>query len=327
MKLQTSATLFVALSLVSLACSFNLPVLAQDKVDGPSVEDLQKSKERGLFIEQPSYVRKAVDKSTKVEASLAPAKLPAKTAEPKAATATSKPAQVKASTNQAKPHVAAVKSPSKVASHKGSPAKPKPVHHTINIIESQVAKNEPPSSVQTVAYDADAIIDAWLNKTGKTPRYKDGEKMEINVKAHRDCNVTIYDYDGKGKLTQIFPNNYQQTSLVKSGQTVSIGGAESEFEYQLSVTPGQKKVNESIFVFAYPVAEAPLSIAMNPTSDSPFRSADMTPEAYRKLVNESKVFFARDVKILPKNKSTVKTVAADTGAAPNKIELSLTIEK
>jgi hypothetical protein len=44
MKLQTSATLFVALSLVSLACSFNLPVLAQDKVDGPSVEDLKNPK-------------------------------------------------------------------------------------------------------------------------------------------------------------------------------------------------------------------------------------------------------------------------------------------
>lgn len=326
MKLQTSATLFVALSLVSLATCFNLPVLADDKVDGPSVEDLQKSKERGLFIEQPSYVRKAVNKATKVEASVEPTKQPAKTIETKTAAATSK-APVKVSTTQAKPKVAATKASSKVASHKGTIAKPKPVHHTVNIIESQVAKNEPPADIQTVAYDADAIIDAWLNKTGKTPRYKDGEKMEINVKAHRDCNVTIYDYDGKGKLTQIFPNNYQQSSLVKSGQTVSIGGAESEFEYQLSVTPGQKKVNESIFVFAYPVAEAPLSIAMNTSTNSPFRSADMTPEAYRKLVNESKVFFARDVKILPKNKSSVKTIAADTGAAPNKIELSLTIEK
>ncbi len=68
---------------------------------------------------------------------------------------------------------------------------------------------------------------------------------------------------------------------------------------------------------------------MNRPSDSPFRSAEMTPEEYRKLVNQSKVFFSREVKVMPKAHGSVISVAnvTESTTAPNKIELSLMVEK
>lgn len=285
------------------------------RAEGPSVDEMKKSSDRGLFLGQPAWVKPAATQ-------------PAQPAVKSNKDATPAPAPKKApitKVSTAKPTVH--KSAGKVVvakTKKSSPA-------TVQLVKNQNANTTGSAHVQTVAYDSDTIITAWLNKPGNSPKYRDGEKMEINVKASRDCNVTIYDYDGKGKLTQIFPNQFQPNTAVKSGETVTIGGPDSEFDYQLSIQPGEHKVNERIFIFAYPTSETPLSIAMNKPDNSPFRSAEMTPEEYRKLVNQSKVFFSREVKILPKNKSQavgeIKTVAQESVAAPNKIELSLTIEK
>lgn len=287
------------------------------RAEGPSVDEMKKSSDRGLFLGQPAWVKPSPSQPA------TPSQPAPKAKEASAAPTTKKAPVTKVSTGKA---INSHKSAAKVIVAKSKKSTPA----TVQLVKNQNA-NTGSAHVQTVAYDADTIITAWLNKPGNAPKYRDGEKMEINVKASRDCNVTIYDYDGKGKLTQIFPNQFQPNTAVKSGETVTIGGPDSEFDYQLSIQPGEHKVNERIFIFAYPTSEAPLQVAMNKPENSPFRSAEMTPEEYRKLVNQSKVFFSREVKIVPKNKSQavgeIKTVAQESVAAPNKIELSLTIEK
>lgn len=191
-----------------------------------------------------------------------------------------------------------------------------------------------------------SIINVWLDKKGAAPQYKNGEKMQISVSAVQECNVMIFDFDGHGKLTQLYPNEYQQKTLLKAGETITFGGTDSPFDYQVSLPKGQAKVKERIFVYAYPVTEKPLSIALNTEDGSPFRSGEMTLASYRKLVAESKVFFdgsngpvpsagqagERDVKIVPKNAisqtSQLKLVSNEENAPsnqPNKKEISFTI--
>jgi hypothetical protein len=320
------------LTLVALSISLCLPLsclaqaaLAQEGSTGtarnePTAEELKHSKERGLFIEQPEWMTKKQPAATR----------PATTKSAVTKSAVTKPAATVQPVHKTAPvqKIEPAKTPVSNAMPKKSTsfhtkiAKDKPntgSHITV------VATQKPTSTIQTVADECDAIITAWLNKPGNSPKYKDGEKMEVNVKASRDCNITIYDYDGKGKLTQIFPNAYQQNSLVRGGETLTIGGPDSQFDYQVSVQPGESKVSERIFIFAYPSNEAPLSIAMTRTSDGPFRSAEVTPEQYRKLVNESKVFFSREVKVVPKGHAGVKPVSMES--SPNKLELPLEIEK
>jgi hypothetical protein len=165
-----------------------------------------------------------------------------------------------------------------------------------------------------------AVVTAWLNKPGASPKYKVGEKMQINITASSDCNVVVLDYDGHGKLTQIFPNEYQSNGFVKAGESVAIGGPDSPFDYQVGGRGGAEK----IFVYAYPQSsENPLTVAMAPAENSPFRSAEMTIEQYRDLVNKSKVFFSREVKIVPKNGA--KPVSMPSPPA-NKIELTFEVD-
>jgi len=187
-----------------------------------------------------------------------------------------------------------------------------------------------------------SIINVWLDKKGSAPQYKHGDKMKINVSASKDCNVMIFDFDGRGKLTQLYPNEYQQKTLLRAGDTITFGGADSPFDYQVSLPKGSTHSQERIFVYAYPVTEKPLSIALNTADGSPFRSGEMTLAQYKKMVAESKVFFngseqaartsgERDVKIVPKSdaaSSSFKLVSNEeekvTGQ-PNKKEVSFTI--
>jgi len=175
-------------------------------------------------------------------------------------------------------------------------------------------------SHQTVS--GDLMVKAWLNKTGNNPVYKVGEKMVINVQPSQDCNLVVFDFDGKSSLKQIFPNDYQPNGNVKGGDTINIGGPDSQFDYQVAGAGG----SERIFVYAYPSESksSPLTVAMLPASHSPFRSGEITLEQYRKLVNGSKVFFSREVKIVPK--AGARPVADTTGTAPNKLELSFHVQ-
>jgi hypothetical protein len=143
----------------------------------------------------------------------------------------------------------------------------------------------------------------------------------------------IYDFDGKGTLTQIFPNEYQKEGSVKAGDTVTIGGVSSNFEYAVSLADGSTNQEERLFIFAYPTKdEAPVSVAMTKIPSSPFRSAPMNLEQYRSLVNQSKVYFARSVTVKPKKMSIsdIQNVADninDGSNAPNKMELRFSVQK
>lgn len=208
--------------------------------------------------------------------------------------------------------------------------------HTTETAESTPHQTLTPVHVQQ---QGNMIVKAWLNKPGESPRYKDGERMEIHVTASRDCNLMIFDFDGKGKLTQIFPNQYQPNGFVKGSETVVIGGEESPFDYSAAVPRGISHVEEHLFIYAYPSdQESPISVAWNAEEKtSPFRSSELTLAEYRKLVNQSQVFFSRDVKIRPKQHMqtqapAITLVKGEPGgeeavpAAPNKVELSFLIE-
>ncbi len=199
-----------------------------------------------------------------------------------------------------------------------------PVKNTTNVVATKTANQTHSKSVSD-----DQIVTAWLNKPGDRPKYKDGEKLQVNVSANKDCNVLIFNYDGN-MLTQLFPNEYQASPLVKAGQTVAVGGEQSKFDFTAS-NDGSKATSEKIFVYAYPVDSdsAPISVAMAPIPQTPFRGTEFTPEQYRELVNQSKAFTSRRVKVTGRSQTTeLVSYTSDSGnaAAPNKIELGLSVE-
>jgi hypothetical protein len=214
--------------------------------------------------------------------------------------------------------------------------------------ENEVATHNPSSDVQNVSNTTirpeGAVVSAWLDRQGSSPKYKVGDKMVVNVTTSTDCNLVVFNYDAKGTLTQLFPNSYQPSGFVKAGESLQIGGPDSPFDYEITGKGGM----ERIFVYAYPTGtDAPITVAMNTVANSPFRSIEMPSAKYREMVNSSRVFFAREVKVVPKRMSsnaapqttptpkesttqmisnTTTTQSGGREGQPNKVELTFTVE-
>ncbi|QQR57217.1 MAG: DUF4384 domain-containing protein [Candidatus Melainabacteria bacterium] len=305
------ASSLLALTMLS-SLGFSSVAFADEKSE-PTKEEIENSKDRGLFVDPLGQAKKSTKPPVEVKTNVS--QDPVKDSKKKEV----KKTQTKVATEKTE------KTVKKVAVKKVTPAeKTAKVAAVSEKIESPIQKAS--------FVNGEQVIAAWLNKKGNSPKYKDGEKLTVTVAASQDCNLMIFNYDG-GTLTQIFPNENQSEPLLRAGETVEVGGAESSFEYQASNT-SDKPSNEKIFVYAYPVKShsAPITVAMNPVQSSPFRSAEMSLEKYRDLVNESKVFFARKVKVVPKatadGGSPLKLASLEEqGAGVNKVELSLTIEK
>jgi hypothetical protein len=282
--------------------------LADNAKDEPTAEDLKNSKERNVILLPRTGTSNPIKPETK-----------------KNSINTRSLGHTAPGRAVRKPHAAAIKASSIPIT---APSKSADGNATVVQATSGLTKGE-------------SIINVWLDKKGSAPQYKHGDKMKINVSASQDCNVMIFDYDGRGKLTQLYPNEYQQKTLLRAGDTITFGGADSPFDYQVSLPKGSSRAQERIFVYAYPVSEKPLSIALNTEDGSPFRSGEMTLSQYKKMVAESKVFFnsnaaspqvsgERDVKIVPKagtSAPSIKLVSTDDSKSgqPNKKEVSFTI--
>jgi len=290
---------------------------ARVEVEKPSKDEIKNSKDR-LYLDPVNKARanarvEAGKKEAARKAELKKAEVE-KAEKEKARTATVKTSTSKPAARTATAKTSTSKSTAKAAAK--------------STADSPLESSRPsePSLVVPATYDNnEQIIRASLNKPGKSPRYRHGEKLKVLVSAIADCNVLVFNYDGT-VLTQIFPNACQKDPLVRAGTSVEIGGARSSFDFQVSNSEKEPS-NEKIFVYAYPVkaSEKPISLAMNTVKSTPFRSTNMSLEDYRKLVKESRVFFSRSVKVVPKH--GVKPASYEEGPpAPNKIELSLIIE-
>ncbi len=297
----------LTIGLVSLSFGITLlsPAVADetesaDDVSAPTKDELKNSTNRGLHI-QPLKPKTTVKSKTE--------------SEPKTKT------DSKVTKSAKKPEATA----KKVVK---SPQLTKPANKAVTASKKSSPKKTVVTSTKPALFVSSGnIVAASLNKAGRTPRYQDGEKLKVTVRAYEDCNLMIFNYDGK-VLTQLFPNEYQTDSFIKAGARVEIGGEESKFDFCAS-NESNDSSSEKIFVYAYPAKEKakPISIAMNKAGSSPFRSTEMSLEDYRKLVNGSQTFFSRGVKVVPKKQVVEATYEeVKSSAPPNKLELSLTVD-
>ena len=308
-----ATTLTVALSLALSAGS--QAAFGQAETTGPSAQEMKNSQDRGLYLGRIGGAATPSAPVIKVETiNKTPDKItPIKTIPVKITPVKITPAKITPIKTQAKHRV------TPIATHKAD-------HHIKVTANTKVNAN-----AAAPANTDEVYFEAWLNKPGKKPSYKNGEKMAVTLKAVKDCSITMFDYDGKGKLTRIFPNQYQQDNALKAGQTINVGGHDSPFEYQLSKKPNEKVIHERIFIFATPMTvepqqqDASFAVAMNTNgvNEGPFRSVPMTLEQYRKLVNQSAVYNAREVKIVAKNTSSNTNADASSDAQENLQETAL----
>jgi Domain of unknown function (DUF4384) len=135
-----------------------------------------------------------------------------------------------------------------------------------------------------ISNDATPVISASLDRPGNVPKYKAGDHMVIKLKALQSCNIMVFDYDNKGTITQLYPNDFDRAASLHAGEQIALGGDDSK--YTLDVNGGGL---EQIFVYAYPASDKPMEVAMlTPVAHSPFRATHMTRAQYDRLIAQSK---------------------------------------
>lgn len=300
---------------IAMGLVFPSSALAEDSEKPAQIDESKPRSERGLQwvdinpnVQAPaaiSPVKRAVDKPAAVKS------VPVKRAAPANNTAIKPKSPAKPKQQEAAAVQTAVKK-----------LQPKPQISPVN---------EPGTELVSFQQKDGPVITAKLDRPGNQPKYKVGDKLVLNVKANQDCNVVVLNFDSTGTLTQIFPNDYQQNGFMRAGDTVEIGGEESNFDYQIAGKGGAEK----IFIYAYPTSDKmplPTLTAMAPIAGTPFRGMEMTVDKYKELVNSSQVFFARSVQVTPKKAAPgagvqlVSQGQKQQSGSPNKVELSFMVE-
>src|SRR5262249_1929718 len=68
----------------------------------------------------------------------------------------------------------------------------------------------------------------WTDK----PAYVPGEPVTVTAPASSDCYLTLISVDPDGKATVLFPNELEQSNLLKAGAEVSVPGANAGYQFR-----------------------------------------------------------------------------------------------
>jgi hypothetical protein len=86
-----------------------------------------------------------------------------------------------------------------------------------------VEEKEKMRIIQIINPHPEFSLKLWLDKDTRAT-YNPGEKITIFFQVVRDCFVTLYNYDTKGRVKIIFPNQYSPQILVKAGEVNTFEG-------------------------------------------------------------------------------------------------------
>ncbi len=83
--------------------------------------------------------------------------------------------------------------------------------------------------------------DKALSLLASQSAYKVNDLAVFTVTSDADCHLTLINIDSKGTGTVIYPNKYQQESLLKAGKAFEFPGSEAPFQFRLK-DAGTEKV-------------------------------------------------------------------------------------
>ncbi|MBP7951338.1 MAG: caspase family protein [Verrucomicrobiales bacterium] len=100
-----------------------------------------------------------------------------------------------------------------------------------------------PATAPTPTFAPDGVITSGsikLNLKTNGRRFKEGDKLTVELSAEKDCFVRLYYLSAEHKVQQIFPNKFQQENRLKAGQTITIPGATADFDFTMTKPYGNE---------------------------------------------------------------------------------------
>ena len=94
-------------------------------------------------------------------------------------------------------------------------------------------------AIQNPAANADFKLTVWVDRNNNT--YAIGEAVTFYFKSNRDCYIYLMDIGTSGKVTMIYPNQYDQNNQIKADVTYQLPRAGS-FQFTASGPAGNEMV-------------------------------------------------------------------------------------
>ncbi len=85
-------------------------------------------------------------------------------------------------------------------------------------------------------------IKLWANKPNRAT-YHIGERITFYFRANRDCHVFIYDFDTRGNVNVLFPNQWDMDNHVRAGVTYRIPSSRVRYGLAVEGPPGWELVH------------------------------------------------------------------------------------
>jgi hypothetical protein len=87
-------------------------------------------------------------------------------------------------------------------------------------------------------------VKAWVDHEDN--RYRIGDNLVLKVRTNKDAYVSVLNVGTTGKVSQVFPNSFQQEQFVRAGTTVTIPPLGADYNFRVNGDTG----TELIKVFA-----------------------------------------------------------------------------
>ncbi len=65
-------------------------------------------------------------------------------------------------------------------------------------------------------------------------RYKQGDALQLTVKAASDCHLTLISIDQRGRGTVIYPSDFETSTLLTAGQEINLPGQNAPYAFRLN---------------------------------------------------------------------------------------------
>jgi len=92
-----------------------------------------------------------------------------------------------------------------------------------------------------------------LNRADAT--YEVGETLRMAVKSNEDAYITVFNIGTSGRVTQLFPNNYEPNNRIRAGETLEIPSAASESRIKVAGPAGKELIK--VIATSKPMAVVP----------------------------------------------------------------------
>ena len=84
-------------------------------------------------------------------------------------------------------------------------------------------------------------VDASVDR-GEGGTYRIGEDVVLAVEVSEDAHLWIYNTGSSGQVHQIFPNRFDRDNFVRGGETLTIPGADAQYDFRVGTPPGKDLV-------------------------------------------------------------------------------------